>query len=523
MPVSSRVLAQAKARPQSAAFVIGDVQATYARLAERAARVAAATSQLVRRRKPFALNEPWGGRLVGIAVGNHPTFAELFAGTTAGDNACAVIDPKWSRAQYAEILPRLQPDLLVVAEPDDSAREVAEALGIPVLAAEPAADGSSDYESWLQAAGPAAPEQWLKAGEGESTFLVGFTSGTTSLPKAFHRNRESWRASLDTGRAIFMTDPVGATFAPGPLAHGLALYALAETLDAGGTFVGMPAFKPETAAATVAAVKPDRLVLVPTMLVGLSAEAEAGADIGESVRVVICAGDKLDAGLRDRGKRAFPNAEVIEYYGASELGHVSVWRERDGVGAESVGRPHPAVAVEIRDEAGHPVEAGTPGTVFVRSPWICDGYLWASDGKGLRREGAWATVGDRGYLDADGALHLIGRSGGMIVTGGYNVYPAGVERALRDLPGVEEAVVMKLPDDYLGQRLVAVIGGPGAGDLTCERVRALCLESLPRYKVPRALWAATRWPTTSSGKIARKTLEDWIRDGDPRLRPLPQS
>jgi acyl-CoA synthetase (AMP-forming)/AMP-acid ligase II len=520
MPVSSRVLAHAKAQPQSTAFVMGDAEASYARLAERATRVAAAISQLARRQRPFALNERWGGRLVGIAVGNHPTFAELFVGATAGDNACAVIDPKWSRAQYAEILPRLQPDLLVVAEADDSAREVAEALGIPVLATD---DRSCDYESWLQTGGPGEPDQWLKAGKGESTFLVGFTSGTTSLPKAFHRDRESWRASLETGRAIFMTDPVGATFAPGPLAHGLALYALAETLDAGGTFVGMPAFKSDKAAATVAAVKPDRLVLVPTMLVGLSAEVEADPDIGESVRVVICAGDKLDAGLRGRGTRAFPNAEVIEYYGASELGHVSVWRERDGVDAESVGRPHPAVAVEIRDEAGRPVESGTPGTVFVRSPWICDGYLWASDDKGLRREGAWATVGDKGYLDADGALHLVGRSGGMIVTGGYNVYPVGVEQALRGLPGVEEAVVLGLPDDYLGQRLVAVIGGSGAGDLTCERVRALCLESLPRYKVPRALWAATRWPTTSSGKIARKTLEDWIRDGDPRLRPLPQS
>jgi acyl-CoA synthetase (AMP-forming)/AMP-acid ligase II len=524
MTVSSRVAEHARGRPDALAVAIGSERTTFGRLARRAAQIAAGLSALPRRTAPCCPGLPEDGRLLAVAVGNDPQFPELFVGGTAGAHACAVLDPKWAPAQAVSILPRLQPDLLVIGDGTASAQpallSAAREHGIPVLTA-----AAESYEPWLAQYDGADPDRHLAPPREGETFLVGFTSGTTSLPKAFHRARASWRASLAAGRGVFALDPSTSMLAPGPLAHGLTLYALAEALDVGAPFHGLPTFDGRAAAAAIRGEGIRRLVVVPTMLAALCEAARSAGDIFPTVRSIVTAGAKLDARLAEETQAILPNARIVEYYGASELGFVTVTQRRPGdAPGDDVGHPFPGIEIAIRDADGRPAEDGRPGAVFVRSPLVSSGYLWgAEDGSGFRTDGAgWATVGDIGWLDETGALHLAGREGEMVITGGLNVYPAEVEQVLRGLPGIEQAVVLGVPDDYLGRRLVAVLSGPGVAGLTQRQAAELCLPHLPRYKIPRQLFAvaASGWPMTRSGKVARKEIAEWIADEHERRPSL---
>ncbi|MBB2910718.1 acyl-CoA synthetase (AMP-forming)/AMP-acid ligase II [Streptosporangium becharense] len=612
MPLTERIVTWAGRRPQAPAFTVGERTVTYGELAARAAGVAAGLRAAT---GSSARSDLTSTSLLALGVGNTPEFAELFAGATAGDGACAVLDPAWPREQVREVLLRLRPDL-VAAEAGSAVAAAARECGIPLLVTPApcaAGDGEDAPEGGEAGGGPAGPERgeigagpadpergdvgggsadpegadvgdtpagtpyaaWLarhrigadpardlRAGDPGSAFLVGFTSGTSGPPKAFHRSRRSWRESLSRAAEVFGTGPGDRVLAPGPLSHGLGLYALAEALHEGAEFTTLPRFDAADAHAVIAARGITRLVVVPTMLRALSRDgedtpgedtlgedgarcAEAGptarrAEAGPAARdgarpahtgvtAVVSSGAKLDPATFLRARRVFPGAHVYEYYGASELSFITVRHtpphaepdERPGV----VGLPFPGVELRIGPQDGTapgiPTGPGTPGTVWVRGPLTSGGYLWGDDGRAFRTEGPWATVGDLGWLDEQGELHIAGRSGGMVITGGYNVYPAEVEAVLRGVDGVEETQVLGVPDDYLGSVLVAVVSGPAAGSLTHDDVVRECGRALPRYKIPRRVYMVGKWPMTRSGKISRVTLEEWIHHGDGRLVRLP--
>lgn len=523
MPLAGRLSLHRARRPGELAVSIGRASLSYGQLVDRAARVAAGLDGIapVPGRK---LDLPPGGRLVALVVGNDPAVAELFVGATAAPHACAILDPQWAPAQIQRVIARLAPDLLVVGGSLSAPTEHFVKLGFPTVGLGAACAGAEPYEAWLARQAPAEPRRrHHQPGDSDATFLVGFTSGTTASPKPFRRARRSWQVSLAAGRSVFGLDANSHTLAPGPLAHGLALYALAETLDAGAGFYGLPHFNGPAMAHLLTEREIPRIVVVPTMLQALcEAAAAAGAVLG-GVRCIVTSGAKLEGSVLTRARKVLPNVEVIEYYGASELGFVTVAKHPGSLAREGVGRPFPGVQVEVRDGGAAGAAAEQGGTIFVRSPLVCQGYLWGEDGHGFRVEDGWATVGDTGRLDGVGALHLAGREGGMLITGGHNVYPAEVESIVKRWPGLDEAVIVGVPDPYLGQALVAVVSGAAAGALTLEDFAKLCLWELPRYKVPRHVLAAREWPLTSSGKIARGEVEGWIRNGDERLVPLPSS
>ncbi|WP_227024959.1 AMP-binding protein [Streptomyces tsukubensis] len=525
------------------AFVLGDHVQSHRELAARAAAVAAGL------RSVPALSRTWlpsGTRLLAIGTGNHRVFAELFTGATAGDGVCAVLDPQWGTERTRAVLDRLRPDLLVLSAGQKGTREAAGELGIRTLTAgdfapgvyadgsgvrggEPVTpgevtpvDGLSSYETWLAEWAGADPAGHLVPGDDLAPFLVGFTSGSTGLPTAFHRSRRSWRISLAEGRKVWGMDEGQRTLAPGPLAHGLSLYALAECLESGAAFHGLPSFDAPAILREPSTAWARRLIVVPTMLTALcSAAADFGAQEAArhlaSVRTVVSGGAKLPQRLLGPVAALLPRARVLEYYGASELGFVTVGSSGHATGPRDVGTAFPGVSLEVRDAQGAPVPPGTTGTVHVRTPLRCDGYVWGEGS--FRQDGEWATVGDIGQLTEDGHLHLTGR-GGMVITGGLNVYPSEVENALSRLEGIETALVTSVPDDYLGQALVAVVTGAAAG-LGQSALRELCAAALPRYQVPRRFYTLATWPLTSSGKVARGRIEEWIAHEDARLVPLP--
>jgi acyl-CoA synthetase (AMP-forming)/AMP-acid ligase II len=425
---------------------------------------------------------PAAAAITVLAEANSVDFAVRFAAALAGERQCAVLDPTWPEALRREIRERLR------------------------AAAQP---------------GAVSPADALADGPPESTFLIGLTSGTTSVPKAFTRSRQSWRESFDASIEFFGLRPDDVTLAPGPLAASLNLYALAECLYAGSEFQTLAGFDVGDVHAAITHDGVTRLVLVPTMLRLLSERGVAGGVDAAGLRTIICAGSKLDARTLDAARRWAPNATIFEYYGASELSFVSGMGLPAGepdAGGTGIGRAFPGVEVQILDDDGSTLADGGIGIICVRSGMVSNGYLWGDDGQALRSFGGWLTVGDQGYL-ADGELHILGRRADMIVTSGKNVYPHEVELALASVPGVAAAIAAGMPDDIRGQRVVAGVV-PAHGGMSATQLKAGVENILARDKRPVQYFALTELPTTDRGKISRNILLEWIGSHDSRVRQL---
>ncbi|MCU1434108.1 MAG: AMP-dependent synthetase [Pseudarthrobacter sp.] len=465
MPFLDNIQRWADERPHDTAVVVAGRRVRWAELRE------AATAAV-----------PAAPAVTVLAEANSVDFAVRFAGAVAGERQCAVLDPSWPEALRQEIRARL-----------DSA-------------AQPGAVSSSDA---------------LADGSPESTFLVGLTSGTTSVPKAFTRSRQSWRKSFDASIEFFGLRQDDVTLAPGPLAASLNLYALAECLYAGSEFQTLESFDVGDVHAAITHDGVTRLVLVPTMLRLLSERGLTGGVDATGVRTIICAGSKLDARTLEAARRWAPHATIFEYYGASELSFVSGAGLPAGeldAGGTGIGRAFPGVDVRILDDDGTGLPDGDIGNICVRSGMVSNGYLWGDDGEALRSFDGWYTVGDQGYL-ADGELHILGRRADMILTSGKNVYPHEVELALASVPGVAAAVAVGMPDDIRGQRVVAGVV-PAHGGISATQLKAGLENILARDKRPVQYFSLTELPTSDRGKVSRNILLEWIGSHDLRVRQL---
>lgn len=476
MPFLDRLQRWADSRPDDTAVVVGGARLTWAQLRDEAAGMVASVPPV------SVLAEP-----------NSTGFVAAFAAAVAGSRRCAVLDATWPEALRAAITQRIG--------------EYSGGLPADV-------DHAADDD----------PASDLVDGPPDTPFLIGLTSGTTSLPKAFTRSRRSWQVSFESSIEFFGLRPGDRTLAPGTMAASLNLYALAECLYAGTEFHTLTGFDVGDAHAAISHDGITRLVLVPTMLRLLSERGLAGGVDASGLRSIICAGSKLDARTLEAARRWAPNATIFEYYGAAELSFVAGGGLCLGGSAATppagtlIGTPFPGVELRILDEDGNPVPDGTPGDVCVRSGMVSDGYLWGDDGAALRTVKAWYTVGDQGYLQ-DGALHLLGRRSEMINTAGTNVYPHEVELALASVPGVAAAVAAGQADEVRGQRLVAGVV-PGHGGLSATQLRTGLESMLPRSKRPLDYYLLAELPLTDRGKPSRALLLSWIADGDPRARRL---
>ncbi len=464
MPFLDRLQRWAAERPDGPAVVVAGRHLTWSGLRDEAAALV-----------------PAAPAVTVLAERNSPDFAVRFTAAVAGERQCAVLDPDWPQ---------------------------------------PLQDGITARIATLAQA--AAPGAGLADGPPGSTFLIGLTSGTTSVPKAFTRTRRSWQESFEASIEFFGLTPDDKTLAPGPLAASMNLYALAECLYAGSEFHTLERFDVGAAHAAVSHDGITRLVLVPTMLRLLSERGLTGGVDASGVRSIICAGSKLDARTLEAARRWAPNATIYEYYGASELSFVAGTGLIPGEPPEPVGtglgRPFPGVEIRILDDDGARLPDGTDGNICIRSGMVSDGYLWGDDGEALRCFEGWYTVGDQGYL-SDGILHILGRRADMIVTAGTNVYPHEVELALASVPGVAAAVAAGQADDVRGQRVVAAVV-PSHGGLTATQLKAGVADILTRSKRPLEYFAMSELPLTDRGKISRQLLLDWIGTNDRRVRRL---
>lgn len=469
MPFLSRLQHWAATAPARPAVVIGDSSISYAELVTQAQNLLPAESLLTTVQQCNSV----------------PTVLKIVAGV-AGHGRISVLDPSWPPT-VTESVQRHLSDVLDQFPVEDLTTELID--------------------------GPA-----------NSDFLIGLTSGTSSTPKGFSRDRGSWQRSFEPGIDVFGLREAEHVLVPGQLAMSLNLYTLAECLYAGATFHSIEEFDVAKVFEVLDQYPVQRLVLVPTIL-GMLARRAASTGRQDAVQTVICAGSKLEPAAVQAAQSWLPEAKIFEYYGASELGFVAS-RCLDGApDPEStiVGQAFPGVELSIRDEADTELPAWVPGTIHVRSALVSNGYLWGGDGEGFEKTGQWCTVGDQGYLSDAGVLHFLGRRSDMLVSSGHNVYPHEIEHALLNLPGIEAAVVAGIPDGIRGKRIVAGVlpaNRFAESALTSRALRQAVADVLAEYKLPGLYFQLTEMPVGSSGKINRGLFEQWIAAGDARVRRI---
>jgi long-chain acyl-CoA synthetase len=207
--------------------------------------------------------------------------------------------------------------------------------------------------------------------------------------------------------------------------------------------------------------------------------------------------------------QAVTGCTLIEAYGLSETSPAVTINPLDlGSFSGSIGLPLPSTEIEIRDDTGNEVPVSTPGELWVRGPQVMKGYWQLPDetAKVIDSKGFFAT-GDIAVVDERGFIRLVDRKKDMIVVSGLKVYPNEVESVVAALPGVMECVAIGVPDSHSGEAVKLLIVGKGP-ELTEEKVRAHCRESLAGYKRPKYIEFRDQLPKSNVGKILRRVLRD---------------
>jgi fatty-acyl-CoA synthase len=333
-----------------------------------------------------------------------------------------------------------------------------------------------------------------------------FTGGTTGTPKAVvstHAQR-CWSARAGAESFGIAEDDVAVVATP--MFHAAGLYAWFGTIVAvGATAVLARSWRPEAFVDLVERHRASAALLVPTQLGDLVRLPGLDPARLASLRLMHHAAAPMPSALRDRLVALLPHARLVEHYGQSETGPITVQRADDPPGA-GVGRASPGGEVAILDPHGKPCAAGTVGEIVTRGPHVFREY-WGDPAqtRAAFRDG-WLLTGDLGRLDAAGHLTLVDRAKDLIISGGENIYPSELEAALAAHPAVAEAAVFGVPDERWGEAPAAhvVLRQGAAADEAA--LLAHVEAAVARWKRLRFVKIVKSLPKTAVGKVVKAEL-----------------
>ena len=384
-------------------------------------------------------------------------------------------------------------------------RTAAQATGVPpavrrlVLPADAAA-----FDAWAHALPPTPPRPSPAPGLDRVQAIL-FTSGTTGYAKGAMVTfaNHFWSA---VGSAFRLGGAVDDRWlACLPLYHVGGLAVLFRACLYGTAVVLHDGFDVAAVRHSLQHDSVTLVSLVPTMLVRLLHEGFAARE-APALRLVLLGGAAAPASLLAEARAA--GVPVAVTYGLTEAASQVATLLPDGAAAKpgSAGRPLLFTDVAVIDEAGQTLPPNTPGEIVVAGPTVMAGYYRDEAATAAALRDGRLHTGDIGLLDGDGDLWLLDRRADLIVSGGENVYPAEVERVLREHPAVALAAVVGLPHPEWGQQVAAAVVLRQPGAATTEELLAHCRARLAGYKRPRRLRLVDELPQTASGKIQRRLV-----------------
>jgi acyl-CoA synthetase (AMP-forming)/AMP-acid ligase II len=344
-----------------------------------------------------------------------------------------------------------------------------------------------------------------------------FTSGTEAVPKAIMHTEANTNLAARTIFADLGAGPDHVVWMPSPVGHSTGFnYGIRVALYHGCALVLQDIWNAAEAIELVQAYGCNYTLAATTFLRDLVQECErSGTQLPQLVHFG-CGGAPVPPELVARA--AAVGIGVLRLYGSTEVLCATWNRPGDPLTArmDTDGRALSHTEIEIRDEAGSPVPAASPGELYVRSAQASVGLFGDEERTAATYlPDGWIRTGDLGVIGADGHLTIVGRKKEIIIRGGVNIAPREIEDMLAGFPEIDRAVVIGLPDDRLGERGCAcVVLRPGAQLHFADMVARLRAAGLATYKLPERLEIVDQLPTTASGKVQKHELVRLVRDLD---------
>jgi acyl-CoA synthetase (AMP-forming)/AMP-acid ligase II len=499
--------AAARAHPELPALVDDDRSLTYAELHDEALALAASLVDAgVEQGERVAL---WGANSIEWAVA---ALGALCAGAVV-----VPVNARYTVTEAADIIGRAAcvvtfADRGGVAGARDLASEAAAALGDrTVLALDDLPRGASP-------AARAEIETRIAHLSADDISHIQFTSGTTGRPKgAMLRHGAMVRTTADWVRTVGLRAgdryPVVA-----PFSHiGGHKTGLLACLTAGAAARPFATLDLDRLAAVVHEWRATILQGPPTMFQSLIAHVGHGDGPMPSIRIAVTGAATVPPQLVRDLRDVLGVASVFTSYGLTEATGVCTITQPDDppeVVASTSGVAIPGVEVQIFDDLGRPVAPGEHGEIVVRGHNLMAGYLDDAAATAEVVRDGWLHTGDVGWIGDDGNLRIVDRIKDLIIVGGFNVYPAEIERVLVEHPSVREAAVIGVADERMGEvPLAYVVTTAGAAGVPDDLV-AFCQARLAKFKVPRTVVELDALPLNSAGKVSKVALRSSHQRGE---------
>jgi bile acid-coenzyme A ligase len=346
------------------------------------------------------------------------------------------------------------------------------------------------------------------------------SGGSTGRPKVI---LDHMPAVHDTAVASGLGIPQdGSLLNPGPLYHNAPFILSHYALFGGGKLTGLVKFDAEETLRLIARERVQWVNFVPTMMHRIWAlpdNVRNAYDVS-SLQTVFHMAAPMPPWLKESWIAWLGPERVWELYGGTERQGSCIisgteWLTHKG----SVGKIGEMARLRIIGEDGNDVAPGETGEIYFLNNDGKDATYHYLGAEPKRRTDGWESLGDIGRLDAEGYLYLGDRLADMVLRGGANIYPAEVEAAVSECPGVRSCVVVGLPDPEFGQRVHAIIEPePGAdGQVIAEGMADFLKDRLSRYKHPESFEVVSAPPRDDSGKVRRTLLRDeraaWMKEG----------
>jgi long-chain acyl-CoA synthetase len=492
------ISAHAAATPDKPALISGDETRTFAEFDVRTTRLAHA----------LARRGVGAGDRVAVMLPNGVEFFETWAAASKLDAPVVLVNWHLKADELAYILGDSQARVIVghrdLADRYEAALATVEGCEVLVV--------PDEYEEAIDHDGDGPPRS-LEALDAP----IFYTSGTTGRPKGVvHGRPDPSRAGQNMrGQLALWGWTADDTYIlTGPAYHaGPGGWAMAA-LYVGATTVILESFDALEWLRLVERHRVTCTFMVPAHFIRILEvpdDVRRQLDVS-SLRLIVHAGAPCPVPVKRRIIEALAPCEISELYGMSEGGATRIamaeWLERPG----SVGKPWPGTEIRILDrDDGRTLPAGETGIIYVRPPGGARFHYHDDDAK---TAGAWRddafTVGDVGHLDEDGYLYLTDRAVDMVIRGGVNIYPREIEEVLYTHPAVVDCAVFGVPDEQLGEQLMAVV--ETRVPATPDELRTFCRTHLADFKVPAYIELVDALPRQPNGKVLKRVLRDehWV-------------
>jgi acyl-CoA synthetase (AMP-forming)/AMP-acid ligase II len=350
---------------------------------------------------------------------------------------------------------------------------------------------------------------------GDDLAAIMYTGGTTGFPKGVMLSHANFFASAVGCVCENVFERGGRFMVASPLFHIAASGSLLAQSLVAGTFIIVPAFRPDWVAKAIEEEKVTHTLLVPTMIQMMADFPELDKFDLSSIKTIAYGASPMPAAVLSRAMEKFSNCSFIQVYGMTELSPIisilPAYYHTEAGQAEnklrSAGRAVASVEVRIVDEAGIDVATGTVGEIAARGAGVMQGY-WRREEETAKNmlPNGWFKTGDGAYMDEEGFIYVVDRMKDMIISGGENIFSAEVENALSQHPDIAANAVIGIPSDQWGESVHAVVIAKEGAKIVAEEVIAFCKERIAGFKCPRSIEVVAALPLSGAGKVLKTEL-----------------